>query len=179
MRKRTFEELHRAQPSLEELKDLKRTPIIVILDNIRSMHNVGSIFRTADALRLESVYLAGFTPIPPRPEIEKTALGATESVPWLQFSKADKAVSAVKKLGYTVQLLEQTTESVDIFTYKPEKPVALILGNEVWGVSEELLPLADGALEIPMLGNKQSLNVSVAMGVAVYTIYSNFINLNL
>ena len=174
MRKKTFEELHKAQPSLRDLKNLPRTPIIIILENIRSMHNVGSIFRTADALRLQEIILTGFTPVPPRPEIEKTALGATRSVPWKQIKEPVEAIQYIKEKEYSLWVLEQTTESKDILTFSPEFPLALVLGNEVWGVSDTRVSLADGALEIPMLGNKQSLNVSVAMGVAVYSLYRNY-----
>lgn len=172
-RKRTFTELFNERPEPGQLKTLNRFPVIAILENIRSMHNVGAIFRTADAVRLEAIYLAGYTPEPPRKEIEKTALGATETVPWKKFQSPTEAILAAKKLGFEIWVLEQTTESNNIMTVPVSSPVAVVAGNEVWGVSEEVIRLADKAVEIPQYGHKQSLNVSVAMGITFYTIMAN------
>jgi tRNA G18 (ribose-2'-O)-methylase SpoU len=132
------------------------------------MHNVGSIFRTSDAVRLEKLLLTGFTALPPRPEINKSALGATESVPWEHVKNPLDKIKELKSAGYTVYSLEQTTESKIYTQVNYQFPLCLIVGNEVNGVSEELLSLADYSIEIPMLGIKHSLNVSVAFGVVAY-----------
>lgn len=175
MRKKTFAELFAEQPDLETLKKLPRLPMICILENIRSMYNVGSIFRTADAVRVAELYLAGYTPVPPRKEIDKTALGATESVPWQHFDNARAAVEQARKKGYSIWVLEQTAGGEDLLTLEVKEPVALVLGNEVWGISDDIVKMADRAVELPMLGHKQSLNVSVAFGVAVYSLYNQYV----
>ena len=145
-----------------------RIPVTVILNNIRSLHNVGSIFRTADGAGLEKIYLCGYTGYPPQGGIAKTALGAEVHVPW---EYQENAVEVIKKLrikGYQIVLLELIEGSVSHDAFKPKGPVCLVLGNEVTGISEELLKLADQAIEIDMAGIKNSLNVSVAFGVVVY-----------
>ncbi|NOX36411.1 MAG: RNA methyltransferase [Calditrichaeota bacterium] len=178
MRKLSFEEITRLRPTPDALKRMPRLPVITVLDNIRSLYNVGSIFRTADGVRMEALYLTGITGYPPRKEIEKTALGATETVPWKYWKDARQAVQQLKQSGYTILALEHTTESVPYSEVQYRFPLALILGNEVFGVQDELLPLVDAAIEIPMLGAKQSLNVSVAFGVVAYHLLNVYFSIN-
>jgi tRNA G18 (ribose-2'-O)-methylase SpoU len=140
----------------------------VLLDNIRSLGNVGSIFRTSDAVLARKLYLTGLTGRPPRPEITKTALGAEETVPWEHVSDPRKAVSLLKEMGVAVVALEQTDASVPFDAFVYPFPACLVVGHEVTGVSTDILSLADGAVELPMNGSKESLNVSVAFGIAVY-----------
>lgn len=151
---------------------MARMPISAMIENIRSMHNVGSIFRTSDGIRLEKLYLSGYTPHPPRPEINKTALGSTDSVPWIYAKNPLDQLKELKEQGYTIYVLEQTTESRDYASVDYKFPLCLIVGNEVDGVSEELLSMADHSIEIPMLGIKHSLNVSVAFGIIAYHMLS-------
>ena len=124
-----------------ELEDMPRRPLVAVLENIRSLWNVGSIFRTADAVRVAELYLAGYTPVPPRKEIDKTALGATESVPWQHFADAQVAVEQARKKGYRIWVLEQTAGGEDLLTLEVKEPVALVLGNEVWGVSDDIVKM--------------------------------------
>jgi len=142
--------------------------LYIICDNLRSRFNVGSIFRTADALGVTKIYLGGITPCPPHPEISKVSLGATETVPWEHASQAWRIVEELKKRGVQIVVLEQTKKSIDYTKLKSRFPVALIVGNEVNGVSKNLLKRADKVVHIPMHGKKESLNVSVAFGVAGY-----------
>jgi len=151
MRKLGMDELHRL--SVNEFRQSEKMPVIVVLDNIRSMHNVGSVFRTADAFLVRGIYLCGYTPQPPHRDIHKTALGATETVEWQYFGSTVDAVSALRDAGYTVFAVEQT---------------AVSFGNEVDGVSAEALELCDGAIEIPQWGMKHSLNISVAAGIVLW-----------
>lgn len=154
---------------VDEFRKSKKFPVCVLLDNIRSMHNVGSIFRTADALNVEKLLLCGITGTPPHREIHKTALGAEESMAWEYYSEALDALLEYKRQGYCVLALEQTETSVDIMHYVPqEKPMLLILGNEVEGVSDELLTHCDEVLEIPQFGTKHSFNVSVTGAIALW-----------
>ncbi len=176
MRKLSFEEITAQRPTVEELSKLPRLPLVVLLDNIRSLYNVGSIFRTADGARVEKLILSGITGYPPRKEIDKTALGATETVPWERMVNPVEAVERYRQAGYQIVVLEHTDVSVPYWEYAFTYPSLLILGNEVWGVSDELLPMADAAIDIPMLGAKQSLNVSVAFGVVVYHILNDYLN---
>lgn len=165
MRKMTHEELSVRQG---ESGQSPRLPFVAVLNNIRSLYNVGSLFRTADGVGVEKLWLCGVTGIPPSNKISKTALGAEKSVPWA-FSK--DAVSCVRKLkeeGYQIVLLEQTVNSVPYQGFIPEGKVALVVGNEIEGVSDELLSLCDAAVEIEMAGLKISLNVTVAFGIAAY-----------
>lgn len=165
MRKMTHEELAERQAGGGQSAKL---PFTAVLNNIRSLYNVGSIFRTADGAGVEKLWLCGVTGIPPSNKISKTALGAEKSVPW-EFSK--DAVSCVRRLkeeGYQIVLLEQTVHSVPYQKFIPEGKVALVIGNEIEGVSEELLSLCDAAVEIDMAGLKISLNVTVAFGIAAY-----------
>jgi len=174
-RKLTFEEIFAARPAVDELKDMPRTPLVVIVENIRSMHNVGSIFRSSDGAGVRHLYLTGYTAVPPRPEIEKTALGATESVPWSYHKSAAEVVSRLKGQGYEIVVVEQTTESRPFFKTEYRFPLCLIMGNEVDGVSDELVAMADKAVDIPMLGIKHSLNVSVAYGIVLYGILAKYL----
>ncbi len=154
-------------------------PLVLVLDNIRSMMNTGSVFRTADAFRLEGIVLCGFTATPPHREIHKTALGATESVAWSYYEKTTKAILLLKDAGYTIVALEQTTESINLLNFQPEaaKKYAFVFGNEVKGVDEEVLSLCDLCLEIPQFGTKHSLNISVTAGMVVWDIFSKTANL--
>lgn len=147
-------------------------PISILLHNIRSMHNVGSIFRTSDGAGVSKIYLTGYTPCPPRKEIHKTALGAEEFIPWEYHVDPVKLLKKLKKEGVGIVALEKNQRSQDISSYTSKKPTCLILGNEIDGVEESLLKLADQVLHIPMRGQKQSLNVSVAFGVAIYHLCS-------
>ncbi len=147
-----------------------RLPFVVVLDNIRSLHNVGSVFRTADGAGLAQVWLCGITGFPPQSEIHKTALGAEQTVPWAYDKDVVATVARLKSEGYQIVLLEQTDQSRDYHEYEPHGPVCLVVGNEVEGISEELIPLADYAIDIKMHGMKNSLNASVAFGIAAYHI---------
>jgi len=147
---------------------LPRRPIVGVLENIRSLWNVGSIFRSADATRLQELYLCGFTGHPPRAEIDKTALGAAENVPWSYWSSSREALRWLKESGYRILALELTPHSQPLENIDLAAPLAFVVGNEVTGVSSEALALCDAAIEIPMDGMKQSLNVAVAFGVLAY-----------
>ena len=162
--------LKAARPTLEELKTQKPFPIVVIAENIRSLYNVGSIFRTSDGAYIEKLYLCGYTGYPPRKEIDKTALGSVESVNWEYCQNPQDVVAKLKEKNYTVIALEHTDASKAYTEITYDFPVCIIIGNEVEGVSKELLQTVDQAIEIPMYGLKQSLNVAVAYGVVVYHI---------
>lgn len=163
--------------SVEEFKQSQKTPLVVVLDNIRSMYNVGSIFRTADAFRIESVYLCGITSCPPHQEIHKTALGAEESVDWNYCKETINAVSALQQQGYTVLAVEQAegSTSLEQFKTKSGEKYAVVLGNEVKGVDQEVVDLCDGCLEIPQYGTKHSLNVSTTAGIVMWELLKNYI----
>ena len=143
-------------------------PFSIILNNVRSLYNVGSLFRTADGVGVEKLWLCGITGIPPDPQISKTALGAEQSVPWEYRRKASEAIRELKSHSYKIVLLEQTAGSIPYQEFEPEGPVCLVLGNEIGGVDDELLPLCDAAVEIEMAGLKNSLNVAVAFGIVAY-----------
>jgi 23S rRNA (guanosine2251-2'-O)-methyltransferase len=170
-RKLNNEELSRL--SLEEYQNSLKTPIIIVLDNVRSLHNVGSAFRTADAFRIEALYLCGITGKPPDREIRKTALGATESVAWSYFSNTIEALLLLKKEGYVLCAVEQTEQSVWLNDLAPisGKKMALIFGNEVHGVAQELIDMCDFVVEIPQVGTKHSLNISVSIGIVIWDLY--------
>lgn len=177
--KRTNDELKADRPTIDEVKDIPKLPISILVENVRSVHNVGSIFRTADGFGAKKIYLTGYTAYPPREDLTKTALGAEIAVPWVHYDNPFDAVKEIKGKGYTLVLVEQTTTSKDIYSLeKSQFPICFIVGNEVSGVSEELSKLADIHIEIPMRGIKQSLNVSVATGVVGYELYRRFINLD-
>jgi tRNA G18 (ribose-2'-O)-methylase SpoU len=167
--KRTNDELKANRPTLDEVKQIPRLPISILVEDVRSVHNVGSIFRSADGFGAEKIYLTGYTAFPPREDLHKTALGAEEAVPWEHFENPLDAANTIKAQGINLVLLEQTTTSVDIYSIsESEFPICFIVGNEVTGVSEALSAMADLHVEIPMRGVKQSLNVSVATGVVGY-----------
>ena len=168
MRKLTMDELGRK--TVQQFKEAAKTPVIAVLDNIRSMHNVGSVFRTADAFLLEAIYLCGYTAKPPHKDINKTALGATETVDWVHFANASEAVQVLQQKGYKVYAIEQAEESVSLeqFSMQQDEKIAVVFGNEVVGVENELLKLCDGCIEIPQLGMKHSLNISVAAGIVFW-----------
>lgn len=171
MKKLSLDELNRV--SLESFKTQEKIPLVVILDDIRSMSNTGSIFRTADAFAIEKIYLCGITATPPHKEITKTALGATESVDWEYVKEVVELVENLAKSGYKTYVVEQTSQSIFLDQFHPPKgeKIAVILGNEVFGVNENLLPLVDGALEIPQFGTKHSLNVSIAGGIVIWDLF--------
>jgi tRNA G18 (ribose-2'-O)-methylase SpoU len=148
----------------------KENKVILILPNIRSGHNVGAIFRTADGAGVDKLYLTGYTPCPPHTQIDKVSLGAEKWMPWEYCKQAGRLLKELKEIGYNIVALEQTKTSHDIFTWQPKFPIALVLGNEKTGVSKSLLKYCDESVEIPMAGKKNSLNVSVAAGVAMYRI---------
>lgn len=171
MRKLLNEELNRL--SKEEFKQSDKSPILIVLDSVRSLYNVGSVFRTADAFRVEAIYLCGITATPPHREIHKTALGADETVTWKYFKTAEEAVTELKGNGWKIAAIEQAEGSVGLNKFqlgKGEK-VALVFGNEVSGVSNEVMKLADVCIEIPQTGTKHSLNISVSAGVVVWELW--------
>ncbi len=173
MRKLKHHEIPRVAP--EALTSLKRHPIVVIVDNVRSLHNVGSLFRTADACALEAIILTGITPTPEHPGIHKTALGAQDFVPWKYIPDPAEAAQYVKKQGYTLAALELTDTPTYIEELQAEHfPLALIIGHEVHGVRDDVLEQADLALEIPQYGAKQSLNVAVAFGIAAHNLVQHW-----
>ncbi len=171
MRKVSMDELGRK--SADEFKQAEKTPVIVVLDNIRSMHNVGSVFRTSDAFLLEAIFLCGYTPQPPHRDINKTALGATETVNWIYFATTIDAVTQLKNNGYKVFGVEQTEGSISLERLKtdPKEKLAVVFGNEVEGVDADVLQLCDGSIEIPQLGTKHSLNIAVAAGIVLWKLF--------
>ncbi len=171
MRKLSNSELNRKTP--EAFKKALKTPLILVLDQIRSLNNVGSVFRTADSFLLEGVYLCGITGTPPHKDIYKTALGATETVHWKYFSSTLDAVESLKSNGYRVFALEQAENSILLQHFKIEKEqkTAFILGNEIYGVAQEVIHHCHGVIEIPQSGFKHSLNIAVATGIACWEVY--------
>jgi len=163
-----MEELNRK--SVNQFKNSEKIPIVAVLDNIRSMHNVGSVFRTADAFLLEGIYLCGYTPQPPHRDIHKTALGATDTVTWTYKASAVEAVQALKHEGFLIYAVEQAENSIPLhsFSLSAEQKLAVVFGNEVSGVDEAVLAVCDGCIEIPQLGMKHSLNISVAAGIVLW-----------
>lgn len=168
MKKLSQEALERI--SISEFKEIEKSPLILVLDNVRSLNNVGSAFRTADAFRIEKIYLCGITGTPPHRDIQKTALGATESVDWEYCSTTLEALIKLNAAGVTCCALEQVENSTPLQQFQPQKGTtyALVFGNEVFGVEEEVLHACDEILEIPQLGTKHSLNISVTLGIAVW-----------
>jgi 23S rRNA (guanosine2251-2'-O)-methyltransferase len=171
MKKLKLEELGRI--TVDEFRDAEKLPVSILLDNVRSLHNVGSAFRTADAFRLEKIYLAGITGTPPHREIHKTALGATESVAWEYFEDAGEAAKQLKEKGFQVIVIEQTNESVPLQEFHPKTGTkyCFVFGNEVNGVSDEVITRANLALEIPQSGTKHSLNISVCVGIVAWELF--------
>lgn len=176
MRKLTVEELCRMD--VEEFKQSEKLPLVVVLDNVRSLHNVGSVFRTADAFRLQGVCLCGITACPPSPEIHKTALGAEDSVDWWYAEDTLEAVHELQAKGYEVLAVEQVEGSHRLGAFKPEKGkhYALVMGNEVKGVRQDVVDTAAGALEIPQYGTKHSLNVSVSAGIVIWDLVRQLVS---
>lgn len=171
-RKLKLAELNRL--SNQEFKGLQKAPIRIILDNIRSMNNVGSVFRTSDAFKIDKIFLCGVTATPPHRDIQKTALGATDSVSWQYFENTMDAVRSCKKDGYKVLSIEQAENSVFLNEFNAEKgeKIAIVMGNEVTGVDQEVINQSDFCIEIPQFGTKHSLNVSVCTGVVIWDIFN-------
>ncbi|HEA21547.1 hypothetical protein LCGC14_2181550 [marine sediment metagenome] len=172
MRKLKNEELDRLD--VHGFKQAKKTPVVLVLDNIRSLNNIGSVFRTADAFLVETIYLCGITATPPHKDVRKTALGATESVAWEYCESTVQLMTRLKSKGYTVIAVEQAEKAqmLQDFDVSTTKKYALIFGNEVKGVSQEVVSASDGVLEIPQFGTKHSLNISVSVGVVVWDFWS-------
>lgn len=178
MRKLELHEINRNRVSPDKISGLKRLPVYVLLDNIRSLYNVGSIFRTADAARVEKIILTGITGTPPRKEIDKTALGASETVPWEYKHSPASALEGLKKQGIPIIILEHTDSNIEYKKMDFPFPCCLVLGNEVNGIQEEILGMSDASIEIPMYGTKHSLNVSVAFGIVIYEVLDQFLRNN-
>lgn len=172
MRKLENSELERK--SIEDFKEAPKTPIIIILDDIRSLHNIGSVFRTADAFLIEKIYLCGITATPPNKEIHKTALGATETVVWEHHKDVLEVIENLKNDKITVLAIEQVQSAVLLqdFEIDTTKKYALVFGNEVFGVSQKAVELCDGCIEIPQLGTKHSLNISVSAGIVIWDLFA-------
>lgn len=168
MKKLSMDELNRK--SVDEFKQAEKIPIIVVLENIRSAYNVGSVFRTSDAFLLEAIYITGYTCVPPHKEIKKTALGAEDSVTWKHFANATEAIADLQHQGYRVFAVEQATDSYALHCvdFKSDEKVAVIFGNEVTGVEQATIEQCEGCIEIPQLGMKHSLNIATAAGVVLW-----------
>ena len=171
MRKLKITELNRI--SIEEFKEADKLPLVVVLDDIRSLHNIGSVFRTADAFRIECIYLCGITATPPHPEMHKTALGAEFTVDWKYVNNAVETVDNLRSEGYVVFSVEQAEGSImlDELTLDRSKKYAVVMGNEVKGVQQEVIDHSDGCIEIPQYGTKHSLNVSVTAGIVIWDLF--------
>lgn len=168
-----MEELNRLTP--EQFRRSHKTPIVAVLENIRSAYNVGSVFRTADAFLLEAIYITGYTAIPPHKEIKKTALGAEETVSWQHFNNASEAIKHLKEQQYQVYAVEQVKDSISLekITFDEKAKIAVVFGNEVTGVEQETILQCDGCIEIPQLGMKHSLNIATAAGVVLWELIRN------
>ena len=168
MRKLSMDELNRK--SVEEFKQSEKSPVIVVLENIRSAYNIGSVFRTSDAFLMEAIYICGYSAKPPHKEIKKTALGAEESVAWKHFETTAEAIAALKEAGYKVYAVEQAEGSLKLqkINFEPNQKIAVVFGNEVVGVEQSTIQLCDGCIEIPQLGMKHSLNIATAAGVVLW-----------
>jgi 23S rRNA (guanosine2251-2'-O)-methyltransferase len=171
MRKLLNEELERL--TVEEFKQVDKVPLMVVLDNVRSLNNIGSVFRTADAFRLEGIYLCGITATPPHREIHKTALGATESVYWEYREETIEAISELKEKGYLIYSVEQTEGALflDEVQISGDKKYALVFGHEIRGVDQRVVDMSDQCIEIPQYGTKHSLNISVAAGIVIWELF--------
>ncbi len=174
MRKLHNDELPRL--TIDDFKKASKTPFIVILDNVRSLNNIGSIFRTCDAFVVEQVILCGISATPPHKDIHKTALGATESVDWRYYKLAVDAITDIQKYGYQVFAIEQTEPSIFLHQFKPDrkKRYAFVFGNEVRGVSQQVIERCDGSIEIPQYGTKHSFNIAVSAGIVLWDIYCKY-----
>ena len=177
-RKLKLQELGRI--SLQEFKTAEKTPIIIVLDNIRSLNNIGSVFRTADCFRLEKIYLCGITAQPPHRDIQKTAIGATQSVEWEHVESSLELVKQLKSEGWTTLAIEQTENAVMLndFEVEPNQKLAVIMGNEVDGVDQSVIDLCDLCIEIPQYGTKHSLNISVCTGIVTWDLFQKLKQLN-
>jgi 23S rRNA (guanosine2251-2'-O)-methyltransferase len=177
MKKLKTYELNRL--SIEDFQKSEKNPVVVVLDNIRSMNNIGSVFRTCDAFRIKKLFLCGITATPPHREIQKTALDATESVDWEYFEETVSAIRSLKENGFTVFAVEQTDDSflLNDLEVKQYEKIALVFGNEINGISDESLNLCDHGLEIPQYGTKHSLNISVSVGIVLWEIISKITRL--
>lgn len=173
MKKFSHEDIQKR--SFPDSQNLYKYPISVMIEDVRSLYNVGSIFRTSDGAGIEKLYLGGYTGTPPRKDISKTALGASETVPWEKVENCKEKILSLKEMGYTIAVCEHTDNGVNYSSANYSFPLCIILGNEVEGVSDELCELADFAIEIPMFGLKQSLNISVAYGIVIYRIVESYI----
>ena len=170
MRKLKNSELERI--SVENFKSFEKTPIVVVLDNVRSALNVGSSFRTSDAFRVEKIYLCGITSTPPNKEIRKSALGATESVEWEKVEDTESVIKKLKSDGYYICAIEQTENSTMLNDFiLPKKPIAVVFGHEVNGVQQSVVDLCNQCIEIPQIGTKHSLNISVSVGIVIWDLY--------
>ncbi len=171
MRKLKNSELNRI--SADEYKQAKKTPLVVVLDNIRSCNNIGSVFRTSDALLVEKIYLCGITATPPNKEIHKTALDAEKSVDWEYTENTEDAVTKLQREGYKVYAIEQVENSISLPVFQPEKneKIAVVFGNEVKGVKQPVVNICDGSIEIPQFGTKHSFNISVSAGIVLWDIF--------
>ncbi len=171
MKKRSILEMNRL--SKDEFKKIKKIPVTIVLDNIRSLHNIGSVFRTADAFLMERIFLCGISSPPPHPEIHKTALGAEDTVDWRYFETTSEAIDYLESEDYYIYAIEQAENSISLEQLKlsDNKSFAIVLGNEVKGVQQEIVDRCHACLEIPQLGTKHSLNVSVASGIVLWTFF--------
>ena len=174
MRKLENSELERK--TIEDFKTATKTPLIVVLDDIRSLHNIGSVFRTADAFLIEKIYLCGITATPPHKEIQKTALGATDTVAWEHQESVLEVIQKLQSEGVTVLAVEQVEQAylLDAFKVDTAKKYALVFGNEVYGVNQEAVALCNGCIEIPQLGTKHSLNIAVSAGIVIWDLFKQF-----
>ena len=173
MQKLSMDELNRMTP--EQFRRSEKTPVIAVLENIRSAYNVGSVFRTSDAFLLEGIYLTGYTAVPPHKEIKKTALGAEETVNWQHFPNATSAIENLRAIGYKIFAVEQVKNSISLeqIAFDKKEKIAVIFGNEVTGVEQETILQCDGCIEIPQLGMKHSLNIATAAGVVLWELIRN------
>ena len=170
-RKLKLDELNRL--SKEEYQEKDKFPIVVVLDNIRSMNNVGSVFRTSDCFRIEKILLCGITATPPHREIRKTAIGAEETVEWEYYKNTTDAISNLKKEGYRIAAIEQTENSIGLSQFIPEEKTAIVFGNEVDGVAEEVIAMCNTVIEIPQFGTKHSFNIAVSAGIVIWEMNKN------
>ncbi|MBN2274163.1 MAG: RNA methyltransferase [Bacteroidales bacterium] len=176
MRKLANAELNRK--SVEEYKKAEKIPVVVVLDNVRSLNNIGSVFRTCDAFLIESLFLCGITATPPHREIHKTALGATDAVNWSYFDKTNDALAQLRSEGYTLCAIEQTEKSIMLhhFRTEPGERYALVFGHEIHGVDQDIVNLCDLSIEIPQLGTKHSINIAVSAGIVLWEVFRNYVN---
>ena len=171
MRKLTTNELNRV--SVDQYHSVRKLPLVIVLDNIRSQNNIGSIFRTSDAFLIQEIHLCGITATPPHREIHKTALGSTDSVTWKYYTNSADSIRELKLNGFKLYAVEQTDRSLsmDQFSIDSSAKIALVFGNEVEGIDEQIIPLVDECIEIPQFGTKHSLNVSVAAGIVIWEMF--------